>query len=195
MFKLAFPEADVLYWAQRYSYAGEENLENVIAPRARKRGYLTRAEFVEVCKWKTPRTQPLVRENPSDLVEAATRAALGSRHEDVKIGVLRLLRGVGWPTATVILHFCDKRPYPILDVRALWSLGYPDPPAYTLQFWLAYTEFTRELARRTGQSMRIVDRALWQYSRESQAGSIRPVWRPVSRPLWRPVSRPVSRKP
>ena len=74
MFNLRFPEADVVHWAERYSYpAGgkvEDNVENNIAPQARKRGYLTRAEFVEVCRWKTPRTQPLVRQNPSDLVEA-----------------------------------------------------------------------------------------------------------------------------
>ena len=171
MFTLRFPEGDVVLWAERYSYPDEDNVENTIAPLARKRGYLTRAEFIDVCRWKTPRTQPLVRENPSDLVEAATRAALESRHEDVKIGVLRLLRGVAWPTASVILHFCDKRPYPVLDVRALWSLGYEKPPAYTLEFWLAYTEFTRKLAQQTGQSMRIVDRALWQYSRESQSSA------------------------
>ena len=121
-----------------------------------------------------------------DLVEAATRAALESRREDVKIGVLRLLRGVSWPTATVILHFCDKRPYPILDVRALWSLGYPQPPPYTLEFWLAYTKFTRELALRTGHSMRIVDRALWQYSRENQSSQEPPTSRALSARMTQP---------
>ncbi len=37
--------------------------------------------------------------------------------------VLRFLDGVEWPTASTILHFCGARPYPILDYRALWSLG------------------------------------------------------------------------
>jgi hypothetical protein len=78
------------------------------------------------------------------------------------------LRGVSWPTASVVLHFCDTRRYPILDFRALWSLGYATPPAYNLEFWLAYTTFTRALARRRGLSMRILDRALWQYSSEHQ---------------------------
>jgi len=168
MFKLKFQESKIPYYAGRYSYASEAKFENEIAPRAKKRGYLTRPEFIELGKWKTPRTQPLVRSNPSDIIEAVTRAALESRHEDVKIGVLRSLRGVSWPTASVVLHFCDKQPYPILDFRALWSLGYAVPPAYTLEFWLAYTDFTRQLARRTGHTMRIVDRALWQYSYERQ---------------------------
>lgn len=101
-------------------------------------------------------------------MEAVTRAALESQHENVKIGVLRSLRGVSWPTASVVLHFCDRQPYPILDFRALWSLGYAEPPSYTLDFWVSYTKHVRDIARRTGHPMRIVDRALWQYSNERQ---------------------------
>jgi hypothetical protein len=68
----------------------------------------------------------------------------------------------------VILHFCDRRRYPILDYRALWSVGVARPPAYTFEFWWAYTSFTRELARSTGQDMRTVDRALWKFSKAHQ---------------------------
>lgn len=168
MFKLRFPATTISVWAECYSYPSEDRVEKEIAPVARRRGYLTRSEFVEMCEWKTHRTQHLVKENPADLVVAATRAALGSRHEEIKIGVLRLLRGVSWPTASVILHFCDRQPYPVLDFRALWSLGYAEPPSYTLDFWLAYTKFTRELAQRTEHSTRTIDRALWQYSSERQ---------------------------
>jgi hypothetical protein len=75
---------------------------------------------------------------------------------------------VGLPTASVILHFCDRRKYPILDVRVLWSLGITKPPSFSIPFWLNYTEFLRGLADRTGKDMRTVDRALWQYSRENQ---------------------------
>jgi hypothetical protein len=167
-FKLRFPENQIAYWAGRFDDTGGDTLEREIGPTARARGYLTRPEFVELCRWKTPRTQPLVRQNPPEIVEAVTRAALESRREDVKINVLRALRGVSWPTASVILHFCDRRPYPILDVRAVWSVGYARPPAYTFDFWLAYTTFVRAIARRTRHSMRIVDRALWQYSNERQ---------------------------
>jgi hypothetical protein len=167
-FKLRFPETKIDYWASRYSFPSEHRLEKEIAPAARARGYLTRPEFVEMCRWKTPRTQPLVRANSAEVVEAITRAALESQIDQVKIGVLRALRGVSWPTASVILHFCDQKPYPILDFRALWSLGYRKPPTYTLDFWLEYTEFVRQLAKRTGRPMRDVDKALWQYSSERQ---------------------------
>src|SRR5712691_3948515 len=118
MFKLRFQENRISHWASRYSYPSEDRFEKEIAPVARERGYLTGPEFVEMCRWKTPRSQPLVKTNPREIVEAVTRAALESPHEAVKIGVLQALRGVSWPTASVILHFCDKKPYPILDYRA-----------------------------------------------------------------------------
>jgi hypothetical protein len=102
-------------------------------------------------------------------VEETTRLALAANNEELKIGTLRILAGVAWPTASVILHLCDRAPYPILDVRALWSLGYRRPPAYNFDFWWEYTRFTRDMARRTRCTMREVDRALWQYSKENQA--------------------------
>ena len=81
------------------------------------------------------------------------------------------LEGVEWPTASTLLHFCDRRPYPILDFRALWSLGYSKAPRYTMEFWLAYLNFTRQLARRLELDIGTLDRALWQYSKERQRGS------------------------
>jgi hypothetical protein len=98
MFKLRFPEEKISYWADHYSYPGEDRVEKEIAPIARERGFLTWSEFVEMCKWKTPRTQSLVKSNSPEIVEAVTRAALESPRDDVKIGVLRALCGVEWPT-------------------------------------------------------------------------------------------------
>lgn len=166
-FELRFSRRDIAKWASRFSYESDIEIEQV-GSTARARGYLTRSEFVKLCRWKSPRSHPLVRANPTDVVEAVTGAALGTTDERAKMGLLRALSGVSWPTASVILHFCDRERYPILDFRALWSLGYRTPPPYTLQFWLAYVKFTRDLAKRTRSSMRQVDRALWQYSKERQ---------------------------
>jgi hypothetical protein len=167
-FRLRFPQDEIGHWAARYSDPGDARLTERIAPRVRARGYLTRGEFLEVCAWKTPRSRPRVARNSAARVREATALAFGTRDERAKIGILRLLDGVGWPTASVLLHFCDAGPYPILDYRALWSLGHARPPAYTAEFWLAYTRFMRDLAAATGRSMRELDRALWQYSKENQ---------------------------
>ncbi|HEX7076936.1 MAG TPA: hypothetical protein VF363_00805 [Candidatus Eisenbacteria bacterium] len=147
--------------------ASEDGLA-ALRPLVLARGHLTRPEFLTLCAWKSPRSKPRCRENSTAAIHTLTRAALAASDEALKIDLLRLLRGVEWPTASVILHFCDARPYPILDVRALWSLGYAKPPRYTMQFWLAYVDYTRGLAERLGLSMRTLDKALWQYSKERQ---------------------------
>jgi len=82
--------------------------------------------------------------------------------------VLTLLSGVGWPMASVVLHWCHTAPYPILDFRALWSLGVAPLPSYDFPLWRAYTDHCREMAAAAGVSMRDLDRALWQFSKENQ---------------------------
>jgi hypothetical protein len=85
---------------------------------------------------------------------------------------LRYLRGVNWPTASVLLHFGTRNRYPILDFRALWSLGNDKrPTSYTFEYWWAYTEACRRLAKEAGVTMRELDRALWQYSKERSMAS------------------------
>lgn len=168
VFQLRFPPSEIPHWAGRYAYPGEDSIVDEVGPASKDRGYMTRKEFLHLCRWKTPRSQPLCAKNPAARVREATEIALATDDERAKMYILRSLVGVEWPTASVIVHFCDKRPYPILDYRALWSVGYPKPPAYTFDFWLTYTVFTRELARSTGYDMRTVDRALWQYSKEHQ---------------------------
>ncbi|MCA9938487.1 MAG: hypothetical protein KC418_07595 [Anaerolineales bacterium] len=39
---------------------------------------------------------------------------------------------------------------------------------YDFHFWWAHTTFCRDLARQVNVSMRALDPALWQYSRENQ---------------------------
>ena len=134
----------------------------------RARGYLLRSEFLALCRWKTPRSQPRCARNRDAYIREVTRIALSTRNEELKIRVLLVLDGVSWPTASVILHFCDRGRYPILDVRALWSVGLRRLPAYSFPLWWEYTRFIRNISNRTGLSMRTVDRALWQYSKERQ---------------------------
>ena len=168
-FRLRFPEADVATWAARFGDDGsDDDILGNIRPLVLARGHLTRPEFLKICAWKSVRTKPSCRRNGAHKIETLTRAAFATSDEALKISLLRLLDGVEWPTASTILHFCDARPYPILDYRALWSLGLATPPSYTKEFWLAYLAFTRDLAVRVALPIRTVDKALWQYSKERQ---------------------------
>lgn len=169
MFKLRFPSSQVHTWAGRYlNTSNDAKLRSRLRPVVRARGYLTRNEFLEICRWKSPRTQPLCADNDEFTVRTVTRAAFSTADESLKIDSLRTMKGVEWPTASTLLHFCDRRPYPILDFRALWSLGYRRAPRYTMEFWLAYLKFTRDLAGRMRIDVGTLDRALWQYSKERQ---------------------------
>ena len=170
---MRFPQRDVTEWAARYAYTAGDAAPLAIAPGAQKRGYLTKADFLGLTKWKTPRTQKRCAANPADFIRAVTEVALSSSDERLRIEVLTLLSGVRWPTASVILHYCARQPYPILDFRALWSLSCLVPEkGYGFALWWAYCEFTRDLTQQLDVSMRELDRALWQYSKERQpAGS------------------------
>ncbi len=166
-FKLRFPRSAIEKWAGQYSDPVDAEIENVVAPAARRQGFLTREQFLAIAEWKTARSRSRCLENDDAYVREVTRAALSSKDERFKIEVLRLLDGVDWPTASVILHFCDRGRYPILDVRALWSLGVA-APRVGFRLWMEYTEFLRGVARDAEVSMRTLDRALWQYSKENQ---------------------------
>lgn len=75
------------------------------------------------------------------------------------------LEGVGWPTASVLPHLMHPDPYPILDIRALETLGVIGAPKYRFDLWWSYTGLCRQLATDSGHDMRTVDRALWGFSK------------------------------
>jgi len=133
---------------------------------ARERGYYTREEFLQVCAWKTVRSRPKVAANTEAAVIEATGRALAADDEATRIAALLELEGVGVPTASTLLYFAFPDEYPILDVRALESLGVKPRSTYPVSFWLEYLGACRELARRAGVSVRTLDKALWQHSKE-----------------------------
>jgi hypothetical protein len=170
-FRLRFPLSEVMFWAARYVYADDAEVE-AIGKAARERGWFTRDEFLTVARWKSPRSRRLCEENDESAVKAVTQLALSTPDERQRIETLTHLRGIGFPTASVLLHLGHRDPYPIIDFRALWSLGVQSPPAaYSFTFWWAYTQACRSLAREAGVRMRTLDRALWQYSKERQGPS------------------------
>jgi hypothetical protein len=169
-FELQFPVDEIPALARRFPGLDESRLETLGAA-VRARGHYTRAEFIEVCAWKTPRSRPKVNGNPKAAVIAATRRALGAADEATRMIALLELAGVGVPTASTLLYVAFPDDYPILDVRALESLGVKSRSTYPVSFWLAYLEACRTLARRAGVSLRTLDKALWQRSKELSLGA------------------------
>lgn len=166
--ELHFPEANILEWAFKYKYSQDETSLLEIRPLVRKVGFLTKAQLRLVAKWKSPRSAGRVESNEEEFVREITSISLSAKTERGRIEVLTLLDGVQWPSASAILHLFHKQKYPILDFRALWSVGGSVPNQYSFDVWWEYTEYCRELARRNNLDMRTLDRALWQYSKENQ---------------------------
>jgi len=165
VFELQFPLGAVSALAARFPSSDDGPLL-ALGAAARARGHYIRREFVEVCAWKSPRSHPRIVANRPRAIAAATRRALGSGDEAVRIEALLELDGVGVPTASTLLYAVFPNDYPILDVRALESLGVGSRSGYPVGFWLAYLSACRELALRAGVSLRTLDKALWQHSKE-----------------------------
>jgi len=177
--ELRFSENEIDRWAQRYvdrqqkqdskrEFEEEQTLlrlrDRIVANRV-----LAREELERVARWKSPRRVGRVKNNAEDYVEAITGFALQTPNERARIEVLTILDGVKWPTASAVLHLFHVDNYPILDVRALWSVGTGEPAHYTFDFWWRYVEFCRRIAHRTGHTMCTLDRALWEYSNENMS--------------------------
>jgi hypothetical protein len=172
-----FPPDDIEVLAKRYwNYQSpaqrqrELDIIDTLAPAFRQRGYLNLDELVVLAAWKSPRIVPRVRDrNNATFVREVTRTALSPAiSEEMRIKILPILQGVQWAVASVVLHFGFDDPYPILDFRVLWSLQEPQPTAYTFDLWRRYTDFCRQYSKEHRVSMRLLDRALWTYSKERQ---------------------------
>jgi len=168
MFKLRFRFSEIQDIAARYYYPREE--DELINRRTKilQAQYLTKNDLRDVCRWKSPRSAGHVQTNSERFVKEITRFSLTASDERARVQTLTILDGVSWPTASVILHLFHQDKYPILDFRALWSVNADMPNQYSFSYWWEYVQFTRWVSSKANVSMRVLDRVLWQYSKENQ---------------------------
>lgn len=174
-FRLRFPASSIRRLAARYSSelnSRDRRLTKIITeevfPAYEQQGFLTKDQFVQVCEWKSPRAKPRFESNDADLIREVSALARTTKSERLRIQVWTLLDGVKWPTASVFVHFAFPDQYPILDVRALWSLGVERTAQYNFSFWSNYTDACRALAKKAEVTMRELDQALWKHSQMNQ---------------------------
>ena len=164
---LQFSEAEIGYWSSVYKGVWtrrqrerEKRLIGVV-DEIQKRGEMTSKELRDVQKWKSPRRIKLLNDNSDSEIRAITREAFDATDDWKKISLLTDLSGMRVPRASVVLHFYDKKPFPLADQYAKDSIGFSG--SYTECFWRSYCEFTRDIAKRNGVNMRTLDRALWAW--------------------------------
>jgi hypothetical protein len=163
------PLDEVHEWADRYSYdVDDDKVIDAIAPKVRERGHFLRDEFLATYAWKTTRTLGQARKYSEDEIADITAVAFRQTDEKLRICLLRALDGVDWPVASTLLHVGLSPEYPIIDFRALWSLGSTMPSYVNFEFWWTYVQCCRKLAVGAGISVRELDKALWAYSDANQ---------------------------
>jgi hypothetical protein len=160
----------ILERAERYEYAADD-APRAAGARAARGGHYTYEDFLTVVRWKSARALPRAERNAPQALERQTRLAFDAKDEVQRITALTALDGVGVPVASALLHFAFPDAFPILDFRALESLGDKTRRThYSPRFWADYVERCRRLAEAAGVSIRDLDKALWQDSRESAGG-------------------------
>jgi hypothetical protein len=162
--KINLTRDQILQFADRYDFGQDHDISGTMQAAA-ARGHMTRDDLIVVAKWKWKggRTRQLCRQNSEPDVEEITRVSFSTSSERLRIGALLALRGVHWPMASVILHFAFPTKYPILDVRAMGSVG--ASTIYTFEKWLEYCALCRQCTLDHGVSMRTLDKALWAFDK------------------------------
>jgi hypothetical protein len=167
-FRLQFDGREIAQLSGHYDYATDREAGEA-GRQAHARGYYTKTDFMTVCRWKSPRSAGRAAANSPGMIRRQTRLALSVTDEAGRMGSLIELQGVGVPVASTLLHFAFPRLYPILDWRALESLGQPRHSTYSTAFWLSYLGACRQIARENHVHIRTLDKALWQHSREASS--------------------------
>jgi hypothetical protein len=174
-FKLQFDISEIPALAARYEMTlGHLDSEafaraaNIVA-RKGKHTKETLADLVEVMRWKSHLGLHHFKFNTDEEVFEALDIAMDTEHERTAIAVLCGLEGFGVPMASAVLTALqgnsDDERFTIIDWRALEALGRTNE-TITLPLYLDYLDFIFELKERTGYSLRMIDRALWQWSFE-----------------------------
>ncbi len=153
----------------------EREFERVF-PAVRAAGELDKDLFVKVARWKSVRKTPSYLTNREEAVREATRRAFRATTPAAAIGALCVLDGVALRTATALLHWIRPAEFPILDVRTLEAMGWPKPTNFDdTMFYETFARVVIARSRELGVSLRVLDRALWTWSKLRSQGGQRPV--------------------
>jgi hypothetical protein len=146
---------------------------------ARRRGSFSRAEFIRMCRWKSPRARRLWQTNSPGRIRSVSRAVLATRNERRRMELLTGLAGVGVPMASAILTLLDPRRYCVLDIRAwqlLFAIRSVDTnrrgQGFTIAQWEDYLAALRHHARRLGVGARTIEYTLFRCHRRFQRGTL-----------------------
>ena len=162
-FRLQFPPSEIERLKAAYHDPKEEAALN--AGRAIAAGDLSRDQLMKIVIWKSHRSSGRVAANTDAEIGDALQLAQQAETDRAAVGVLTGLDGVDVRMASAILAAIDPDGFTILDVRALEALGV-ETEQYSLGLYVSYLAFCRQLANDCKVSLRELDQAMWQWSKE-----------------------------
>lgn len=164
LFRLQFSPLEIKTLATRYY--DKREADALVAGELIRKGQYTFKNLAIICEWKTRgRRRTLLAENKEEEVADTLRLALDAKSDRAAIAVLTGLSGVQVPVASAIVTAIYPERFTIVDFRALQALGVTNA-VITVDFYLKYLEACSKLAKESRVDLRMLDRALWQWSKE-----------------------------
>lgn len=147
----------------------------------KRRGWVSRIEFLAMCRWKSPRAIRYYRKNSAARIRRVSRAVLATRSERRRLELLTGLAGVNVPMASAILTLIDPRRYGVLDIR-VWQLLFrirsvkknPRGQGFTFNDWSHYLRKLRYHASELRVPVRTVEYTLFKCHQKFQQGRLYP---------------------
>lgn len=165
----------IIKYYQEYKDDIPELLER--GKRAKRQGYFSKQDFVEICMMKSARPKKHYQSNHPATIRKATSEALRTKYEKRKISKLCELKGVNIPVASTLLTAIDPKFYGIIDIRvwqALFWLGIlnkkPSGVNFNEKDWYTYLTRLRYWAEKLDISVRRLEVTLFHFHKDFLQG-------------------------
>jgi len=156
-------------------YLATQELKQHLAEvhRQRQSFYLTSQEFDEILHWKLRnqyhRRSKWRLDNTDEIIRAITGLALSLEHSnkdyelDLRMNILRSLRGVEVPVASAVLALAYPDTYAVIDFRGWRQVFGEKRETYTVPQYKRYLCEVRRIARELEWPVQEADLAIWEY--------------------------------
>ena len=173
-YEMALPEAlkedgGVKKWKRHYpKFECEKDdwIRGRIQTSLRSSGHLDLEDLKSLGVWKNgnERLSSLFKRNTCAEITRRTGEAYETHH----IEPIMKLYGFrsGFPMASTFMHFALDDEFPVIDRRALSTLGVPKETGISKRVWTLYCDKCRGWSDYYHVSRRDLDRALWQFNVE-----------------------------
>ena len=148
-------------WAAEYGDYDSSRVEDLFG-----KAKPTYEDIERVYRWKSSRSVGHFLSNDAEHVVSTVRSALRAKGDAAALARVETLNGVKARTGSALLAIFRPERFTVMDWRArqtLEAFGYLQDlhRASWTNVWPDYMSLCRDIASRTGVSLRDLDRALW----------------------------------